>query len=110
MNPYSGKISPNTSRNKQFRCCVAGCKTRSSNGFHNFPTNTEVCLEWMKRTQKQNWAVNKIPKSFHKVCNDHFKSSDFEINISGKKRLKRGAVPSQSLPGANVNSEVDVVR
>lgn len=97
MNPFNIEQNEKTSRSKQFRCCVAGCKTRSSNGFHNFPTNRKVCLEWMQKTGKQDWDVDKIPKSFHKVCKNHFESNDFEINMNGKKRLRKGAVPSQSL-------------
>lgn len=110
MNPFNGQNGQNTPRNKQFRCCVPGCKIRSSNGFHNFPTNTKVCFEWMKRTLKDNLDVKKMPQSFHKVCKKHFGDSDFQINISGKKRLKKGVVPSRFLPGEGVNLEPNVVR
>lgn len=99
MNPFSG--SPTNSRGekiKLFRCCVAGCKTRASNGFHNFPTNKNVCLEWMRRTQKEDLNINTISKSYHKVCKNHFDEGDFKINSSGKNRLIKGATPSRNLP------------
>lgn len=108
MNPFFG--AQKSLRNKQFRCCVAKCSTRSSNGFHNFPTDKKVCLEWMRRTGKENLDVNTISKSFHKVCKIHFVAGDFQINVSGKKRLKKGAVPSLFLSDITVESERDPVR
>ncbi len=95
---------------KQFRCCVAKCPTRSSNGFHNFPTDKKICLEWMKRTGKTNLDINIISRSFHKVCKKHFVASDFQINVSGKKRLKKGAVPSLLLSEMVAVSESNTVR
>lgn len=106
MNPFSGQGPPKSrdEKSKQFRCCVTGCKTRSSNGFHNFPTNKKVCLEWMKKTKKQHLNINTISKSYHKVCKKHFADCDFEINISGKKKLKKGTIPHLFLP-----AEINVV-
>lgn len=101
MNPFSGRGPPKTSvgKSNQFRCCVKGCTTRSSNGFHNFPTNKNICLEWMRKTNTHHLDLNTISKSYHKVCKKHFADSDFIINISGKKRLKKGSIPSLLLPG-----------
>lgn len=102
MNPFSGQGPPKSpkshEKSNQFRCCVTGCKTRSTKGFHNFPSNKKVCLEWMKKTHKLHLDVNKISKSYHKLCKKHFADCDFVINITGKIRLKKGAIPSLFLP------------
>lgn len=90
-----------------FRCCVAGCKTKASNGFHNFPTNLETRLKWLKNTNNLHLNHATVAKSYHKVCKKHFSENDFVFNAGGKLRLKKGSVPSLFLPEPVIQSQDD---
>lgn len=81
-----------------FRCCVPGCKTKANNGFHNFPANENVRLQWIRQTQLFHLDPSKLTNSYHKVCRLHFRESDIEINYFGQTRLVKNAIPCQLLP------------
>lgn len=81
-----------------FRCCVPGCNTKANNGFHNFPTNENVRLQWIRQTQTFHLDPEKVSNSYYKVCRLHFRDSDLQTNYFGQIRLIKNAVPSQLLP------------
>ncbi len=80
------------------RCCVSGCKTKGTSGFHSFPAKWNIRQEWIRRTKAFHLNKDKIVRSWSKVCGRHFIDQNYTTNFRGKKRLKPKVVPSQYLP------------
>lgn len=80
------------------RCCVPGCITKGTNGFHAFPAKWNVRQEWILRTKVFHLDKMKIVRSWSKVCWKHFTVHDYNIDFKGKKILKPNVVPSLWLP------------
>lgn len=85
------------------KCAVVGCRTEGKGkGFHAFPSNKEVASKWINATKAyeliDRFNDNKLSRSWYKVCNKHFKESDYETNPNGDRRLLKGVIPSLLLP------------
>lgn len=76
-------------------CIVRGCSNSSRKlnckhlSWHSFPTQDEVLLsQWLARVDKK--EVNKN----WKICSEHFEPKYIEKTLTGRRRLKKGAVPT----------------
>jgi hypothetical protein len=76
-------------------CIVRGCSNSSRKphckhlSWHSFPTQDESLLsEWLSRVEKKD--VNKN----WKICSEHFDPKFIEKTLTGRRRLKKGAVPT----------------
>lgn len=90
-----------------FKCCVLGCKYEGKNGLHSFPADQSVAAKWIELSQvKQKDALvdrsekKTLSHSFYLICKNHFKPSDYDSNVHGDGRLKKGVVPSLCLSNA----------
>lgn len=88
-----------------FKCCVLGCNYEGKNGFHSFPSDQAVAAKWIEFSQAKqpdtllNRSKNKsLSHSFYLICKNHFKPTDYESNVNGDRRLKKGVIPSLCLP------------
>ncbi|KAL4703496.1 hypothetical protein ACJJTC_011298 [Scirpophaga incertulas] len=74
-------------------CCVRSCRLEGYPGcrksFFKFPKDASVRKKWLKALGQEDWQ----PKDYSVVCSDHFNSCDFNVSISGKGKLKEGAMP-----------------
>lgn len=83
-----------------YHCCVNLCTNdkRNENGkdkyFFNFPSKKEKKKEWIIAIKRDPGPLFKIKKNSTLVCSDHFKPGDIEYTLTGRVRLKQGAVPS----------------
>ncbi|XP_035210868.1 uncharacterized protein LOC118185167 [Stegodyphus dumicola] len=90
------------------RCCVPLCKGNYPTGpklsVFSFPKNEDLKIEWLSAIQRKDFS----PKKSSKVCELHFKESDFKVEASAfdskngilisaplqVRRLKENTVPS----------------
>ena len=98
-------------------CAVFGCtssthRTRKGKdvnhdvSFHQFPMDLQLRKIWIQKCKRQ----DSINPEFGCICSNHFLESDFckyhQFRWSGsdgtrskqKRRLQKGAIPSQNLP------------
>ena len=77
----------------QLRSCLI-CPYRGTTGLYRFPTNELLREQWMDVCKVQS------VKSSHRLCENHFKPSDFlSMNENHeRKRLAPLVIPSQKLP------------
>ena len=96
------------------KCAVVNCKAYARTGgkigrngkplsFFRFPTKEPERSEWLQRCGR----AGPIHDKRHRVCSDHFLTSDLDLSYLSKlslglkverQRLQKGAVPSQYLP------------
>lgn len=85
-----------------FQCCVNGCKTVATNGLHSFPSNEIMARKWIAAIKASDLLdklkANKLSRSYKKVCNKHFRESDFQPSADGKSMLVANSIPSRFLP------------
>ncbi|XP_059615192.1 uncharacterized protein LOC132260840 [Phlebotomus argentipes] len=87
-------------------CCVSTCRRRLERNRKNvksfpFPNDSKRRKIWIAAVQnvQKNWTFS----TFNRICNEHFKSSDFYANEKTKEiTLKTTAVPSIFLKDASV--------
>lgn len=79
-------------------CCVPYCKTKGTSGFHNFPANKDLRLQWLNAVQIFHFNEETVHNSYRKICKKHFLPSDYQTHANGLIRLKYNSVPSQCLP------------
>ncbi|XP_035223029.1 THAP domain-containing protein 6-like [Stegodyphus dumicola] len=64
------------------RCCVPLCKGNYPTGpkvsVFSFPKNEDLKREWLSAIQRKDFS----PKKSSKVCELHFKKSDFKVEAS----------------------------
>ena len=70
-----------------YKCSVPQCFKKQSNRVFKYPSNVKQKELWLQAFKLDHC------KTSDKVCDVHFKASDF-----GKKFLNYGVVPSQNLP------------
>jgi hypothetical protein len=92
-----------TKRNYRFKCAVSLCTTKaySGGGFHTFPhpANPDLRAKWLNICQAS-------PTTSDRVCQRHFKKSDYviapgtlnDLNEEMRPKLKKGACPSLHVP------------
>ena len=61
--------------------------------FHKFPSDKSSRDEWIRAIRRDVGKYFSITKNT-RVCSRHFKESDFERSLAGKRILKATAVPS----------------
>ena len=61
--------------------------------FHKFPSDKSSRDEWIRAIRRDVGRYFSITKNT-RVCSRHFKESDFERSLTGKRILKATAVPS----------------
>lgn len=75
-------------------CSAYGCTVRFQKGknikFHRFPTDLNMKKKWLIAMKRNNFQPSKVAV----ICSNHFKESDYEINVQGNKILKKDAVPT----------------
>lgn len=79
-------------------CCVTNCRKRLERNKRNvksfsFPNDVKRRKQWIQAVQsvQKNW----IPSSFNRICNEHFKKTDFYTSDkSNELLLKASAVPT----------------
>ncbi|XP_022172636.1 THAP domain-containing protein 6-like [Myzus persicae] len=82
------------------KCCVLGCESGNSVKKHVFPTEDNDFATWVSRTG--NVKLEALSKSdvrkTYLICTKHFNSSNYSC---GTFRLKKGSLPTVSLPSIN---------
>ena len=80
-------------------CCVPKCTTkvyREGNlkiSFHKFPKNKDLLAAWIQAIRRDVGRHFTIT-SHTRVCSRHFKESDFEKTLAGRRALRSAAIPS----------------
>lgn len=90
------------------QCSAYGCHNVSGENrpisHHRFPSDPSVRRSWILKLSRKDWS----PSSNAVVCSAHFRDEDFETDMYSKimgeghksrRRLKKGAIPSQLLRG-----------
>ncbi|CAH3194883.1 unnamed protein product [Porites evermanni] len=78
-------------------CCTNDKRNESGKdlSFFNFPSNKTQGSQWIAAIKRDEGPHFEIKKGCTLVCSAHFKPSDMFKSITGRTRLKAGAVPSQ---------------
>uniref|UniRef100_A0A6P7GMT3 THAP domain-containing protein 4-like n=1 Tax=Diabrotica virgifera virgifera TaxID=50390 RepID=A0A6P7GMT3_DIAVI len=75
-------------------CSAVKCYNRRNKNekmkFHRFPTDPNRRKLWLNAVRR----VNFIPSKTTVICEKHFTSEDYELNVYGNRMLKKSAVPS----------------
>ncbi|CAE1159863.1 unnamed protein product [Acanthosepion pharaonis] len=80
-------------------CCVPLCKNDARYdrekllSFHSFPKDEKLRKEWTVKIRRDEGPLFRIRKHT-KVCSAHFKASDFKRTLTGRRDLRKGAIPS----------------
>lgn len=84
------------------QCCVRGCDTIATNGFHSFPSKKSLAERWITAIKASHLEdrlnSNTLSRSFNKICKKHFLPTDFQLNGKGQMVVKDDSVPSLFLP------------
>ncbi|XP_050439629.1 uncharacterized protein LOC126845113 isoform X3 [Adelges cooleyi] len=77
-----------------FQCVIRSCKTKSIKDciMHRWPRNHEMLLKWTNAIRM--FQPDFTPTTHTKICSSHFIESDYNLSFTGKKMLKKEAVPS----------------
>ena len=74
-------------------CCVPLCTCSSKYNkivsFHSFPVDAAVRAEWKQKIRRDDF----MPTKHTRVCSRHFKKTDIDVTVSGRRRVKKGAIP-----------------
>ncbi|KAK0136471.1 DNA transposase THAP9 [Merluccius polli] len=80
-------------------CSVPGCSSNRKNmpylSFHDFPADLELRTSWVRAMRRDEGPQFKILRGSTFICSLHFTEEDMHISASGRKKLKKGAVPSR---------------
>ncbi|XP_055004500.1 uncharacterized protein LOC110156461 isoform X2 [Boleophthalmus pectinirostris] len=63
--------------------------------FHNFPTDTKLRARWVRAIRRDEGADFKILPDSSYVCSLHFTADDIYITPKGRRRLKKGTIPTR---------------
>ncbi|KAK3720766.1 hypothetical protein QZH41_002428 [Actinostola sp. cb2023] len=81
-------------------CIVRGCSNSSRKpqcnhlSWHSFPNHDETLLtEWLTRVKRFDEVKGQVNKHW-KICSEHFDPRLIEKTLTGRRRLKKGAVPT----------------
>ncbi|XP_060855166.1 uncharacterized protein LOC132932830 [Metopolophium dirhodum] len=90
-------------------CAVLSCNNTGKENlgilFHRFPSDQNVCSQWVKLTQN-NIIINSFEQKgldsvkYKLICSTHFKNQDYSIwnDVGNRMLLYKGAIPSLNLP------------
>ena len=74
-------------------CCVPLCtcssKYNKTVSFHSFPVDAAVRAEWKQKIRRDDF----MPTKHTRVCSRHFKQTDIDVTVGGRRRVKKGAIP-----------------
>ncbi|KAK0148992.1 DNA transposase THAP9 [Merluccius polli] len=80
-------------------CSVPGCSSNRKNmpylSFHDFPADLELRTSWVRAMRRDEGPQFKILRGSTFICSLHFTEEDMHVSASGRKKLKKGAVPSR---------------
>ncbi|XP_062381148.1 uncharacterized protein LOC134069258 isoform X2 [Sardina pilchardus] len=80
-------------------CSVPGCSSNRKNmpylSFHDFPADLELRASWVRAMRRDEGPQFKILRGSTFLCSLHFTEEDMSVSASGRKKLKKGAVPSR---------------
>lgn len=63
--------------------------------FHDFPADSEARSRWVRAMRRDEGPQFKILRGSTFICSLHFSEEDTSVSASGKRTLKKGAVPSR---------------
>ncbi|VEN57119.1 unnamed protein product [Callosobruchus maculatus] len=76
-------------------CCAVNCCNRRTKGvkmkFHRLPIDPYLRNLWLHAIGR----IHFTPSRTTVICEEHFTSQDYEVNVHGNRVLKRSAVPSK---------------
>ncbi len=92
---------------------MLGCKYEGKNGFHSFPSDQTVTAKWIEFAQVKKPDVlidrskqKSLSHSHYQLCRNHFNPiDDYESNVNGDRRLKKGVIPSRCSPNILLSVE-----
>ena len=80
-------------------CCVPNCTKKVyweedlKISFHKFPKNKDLLAAWIRAVRRD--VGRRFRITLHtRVCSRHFKDSDFQKTLAGRRTLRPTAVPS----------------
>uniref|UniRef100_A0A3Q2NMQ1 THAP domain-containing protein 1 n=1 Tax=Fundulus heteroclitus TaxID=8078 RepID=A0A3Q2NMQ1_FUNHE len=88
-----------TTRSRNCYCSVPQCSNNKKNipylRFHDFPADAETRAQWETAIGRDEGPNFKILHGSTSVCSQHFSSEETYVSASGRKKLKKKAVPSK---------------
>ncbi|XP_014781727.1 THAP domain-containing protein 2 isoform X1 [Octopus bimaculoides] len=92
------KSRPLKQANMAHHCCVPMCKNDARYdhdkilSFHSFPKDEKLRKEWTSKIKRDEGPLFRIRKHT-KVCSAHFRPDDFKRTLTGRRDLRKGAIP-----------------
>ncbi|XP_034555423.1 uncharacterized protein si:cabz01071907.1 [Notolabrus celidotus] len=84
---------------RRYYCSVPYCSSNKQKhpylSFHEFPFHADTSARWVRAIKREEGLSFRVLRGSTYVCSQHFDSEDEVISVSGRIRIKRGAVPSR---------------
>ncbi|CAJ1078014.1 uncharacterized protein LOC116729894 [Xyrichtys novacula] len=84
---------------RRYYCSVPFCSSNTQQcpylSFHDFPVNIDVREQWIKAIRREEGLSFRVLRGSTFVCSQHFNPGDIYTSVSGRIRVKQGAVPSR---------------
>ncbi|CAK6964416.1 THAP domain-containing protein 1-like [Scomber scombrus] len=82
-------------------CSVPGCSNNKKNfphlSFHDFPADAGLSACWVRAIRRDEGPTFSILRGSTYICSQHFTPEEKYVSVSGRSKLKKGAVPSRFL-------------